>query len=73
MSVFNCKVIPNTNPVQYIHSYSPDFVCFKDFYFIHGIFAVIASAFFVFICMVVALIYFECNDTPEIKTAKYLL
>ncbi len=70
MSIFNCNIVANKTPKTYVHNYSPDFACFKEYYFLHGFFALIASAFFIFICIVIALVYFECNDSPEIKTAK---
>ena len=70
MSIFSCEIVKNSKPTKYIHSYAKDLICFQEYYFLHGFFALVASAFFVFICIVIALIYFECNDSPEIKTAR---
>jgi hypothetical protein len=60
----------STLAVQFTHVWFPQMQCWTGLHILHATFAIIASIIFVFICLVVALCYYDSHSVSTNPDAK---
>ena len=68
ISIFDCTLDSTTG--KQMNSYSPTIECWTGLHFLHFFCSVAVSIVFITISLIVALTYFECNDSGENHGAK---
>ena len=68
LSIFICKYDSKTGKQKNI--FANEMICYEGVHFIHMIISFVISVFFLIICIVIALNFFECSETTEELEAK---
>ena len=66
ISIYHCDLHNN----KWENSYATDIECWNGIYFLHFFCSIAVSIIFIIISLVVALTYFECNESEENHGAK---
>jgi len=53
-----------------VNLYAPSIVCWEGTYYIHAIFSIIVSIFFVIVCLFIVMTYFETKSSTHNQSAK---
>jgi len=61
---------PLTNLTIKINAYANTIQCWSGLYYIHAIFAIFKSIFFIVICLIIQMTFFETKSSPENVSAK---
>ena len=68
ISILTCKIDKKTG--KSMNDFANNIECWAGLHFLHFICSVVVSIVFIIISLIVALTYFECNESEENHSAK---